>query len=82
MDIIITLKDGSEHTLPVFRLMECGIDQKTFFLENKKKGRVEFPIDSLSGFRIDRPKALRVLPEAGDFIVLNTASIILSQLLP
>ena len=81
MDIIITLKDGSEHTLPVFRLMECGIDQKTFFLENKKTGRVDFPIDSLSGFRIAL-KALRVSPEEGDFIVLNTATIILSQLLP
>ncbi len=81
MDIIITLKDGSEHTLPVFRLMECGIDQKTFFLENKKTGRVDFPIDSLSGFRIAL-KSLRVSPEEGDFIVLNTATIILSQLLP
>ena len=82
MDIIITLKDGSEHTLPVFRLMECGIDQKTFFLENKKTGRVDFPIDSLSGFKINLPKAIRVSPKEGDFIVLNTATIILSQLLP
>ena len=51
------------------------------FLENKKTGRVDFPIDSLSGFRIAL-KALRVSAEEGDFIVLNTATIILSQLLP
>ena len=81
MDIIITLKDGTEHSLLIFRLTGCGIYQKTFFIESKKKGRIEFPIDSLSDFRIERSKGISRAQE-GDNTVLNSAVIILSQLLP
>ena len=79
MDIIITLKDGSEHSLLIFRLTGCGIYKNTFFIETQKKGRIEFPIDSLSGFRIERSKG-RIWE--GDSAILNPAIIILSQLLP
>jgi len=81
MDIIITLKDGSEHALRVFRLTESGIYQKMFFIENNKKERIEFPLSSLSGFRVDHLKAIQ-RAEEGDNIVLNAAIIILSQFLP
>ena len=79
MDIIITLKDGSEHSLLIFRLTGCGIYKKTFFIETQKKGRIEFPIDSLSGFRIESSKGRSW---EGDSSILNPAIIILSQFLP
>ncbi len=79
MDINITLKDGSEHILLIFELIGCGIYKKTFFIETKKKGRIEFPIDSLSGFRIEPSKGRFW---EGDSAILNPAIIILSQFLP
>ena len=79
MDIIITLKDGSEHSLLIFLLTGCGIYKKTFFIETKKKGRIEFPIDSLSGFRIESSKG-RIWE--GYSTILHPAIIILSQFLP
>ena len=81
MDLVINSKDGSEHALRIFRLTECGISQKMFFIENDKKERIEFPLSSLSGFRVDHLKAIQRIQE-GDHIVLNTAIIILSQFLP
>ena len=79
MEIIITLKDGSEHSLLIFRLTGCGIYKKIFFIETQKKGRIKFPIDSLSGFRIKHSKGRMW---EGDSMILNPAVIILSQLLP
>lgn len=81
MDLIITLKDGSEHALRIFRLTECGIYQKMFFIENDKKERIEIPLNLLSGFRIDHLKAIQRIEE-GDNKVLNPAIIILSHFLP
>ena len=60
-------------------LTECGIYQKTFFIVTKKKGRIEFPIDSLSSFRIEYSKGSI---QEEDNVILNPAVVILSQLLP
>ena len=79
MNIIITLKDGSEHSLLIFRLTGCGIYKNTFIIETQKKGRIEFPIDSLSAFRIEPAKGRFW---EGDSAILNPAIIILSQFLP
>ncbi|GAG06609.1 unnamed protein product, partial [marine sediment metagenome] len=70
MHIIITLKDGSEHSLLIFRLTGCGIYKNTFFIETQNKGRIEFPIDSLSGFRVE---ASRGRAWEGDSTILNPA---------
>ena len=78
MHIIITLKDGTEHSLLIFEIEECGIYQKTFFIANKKE-RIEFPIDSLSSFRVENSKGRSW---EGDSTILNPAIIILSQFLP
>ncbi len=78
MNIIVTLKDGTEHSMLIFVLKECGIYQKTFFIASKKE-RIEFPIASLSGFRIEASKG-RIWE--GDSAILNPAIIILSQFLP
>ena len=78
MHIIITLKDGTEHSMLIFELEECGIYQKTFIIASRKE-RIEFPIDSLSGFRIE---ASRGRAWEGDSTILNPAIMILSQFLP
>ena len=78
MHIIITLKDGTEYSMLIFLLKECGIYQKKIFIVSKKE-RIEFPIDSLSGFRIE---ASRGRAWEGDSTILNPAIIILSQFLP
>ena len=78
MNIIIRLKDGSEHSLHIFRLTECGIYKKSFFIENRKKERIEFPIETLSGFRIETSKGRL---QEGDSAILNPAVILLSQFL-
>lgn len=78
MHIIITLKDGTEHSMLIFELEECGIYQKTFIIASRKE-RIEFPIASLSGFRIE---ASRGRAWEGDSTILNPAIMILSQFLP
>ena len=79
MHIFITLKDGSEHSLKIFQLTQVGVNKKLFFIESPKKGRIEFPIDSLSTYRIER-SAGRLWE--GDSAILNPAIIILSHILP
>ena len=82
MDLIVNLKDGTQYKMRGYNLRECGIYEKTFFIESDKEGRIEFPINSLSSFRIDRPKFEKFAPQAGDSVVLNAAVIILSTFLP
>ena len=79
MHLIVTLKDGSEHSLQIFMLQECGIYKNTFFIEGKKKGRIEFPIESLSSFRVESSTG-RIWE--GYETLLNPAILILTQLLP
>ena len=79
MQLIVTLKDGSEHALQIFLLEECGIYKNTFFIEGGKKGRIEFPIESLSSFRLESSTG-RIWE--GYESVLNPAIMILTQLLP
>lgn len=55
MDLNIFLKDGTQFRMTILRLIGCGINQKNFYIENVKEGRIEFPIENLRGFRIDRP---------------------------
>jgi len=78
LDLNIFLKDGTQFKMTILRLIECGINQKKFFIESAKEGRIEFPIENLSGFRIDRPKSHRTAYE-DDSTVLYTAIGILSK---
>lgn len=82
MDLIVNLKDGTQHKIRGYNLKECGIYEKTFFIESLKDDRFEFLINSLSTFSLDRPKFEKLAPQAGDSVVLNTAVIILSTFLP
>ena len=82
MDLIINLKDGTQHKIKGFKLKECGIYKNTFFIDSFKEGRIEFPINSLSSFNVESPKFAKLAAQAGDSVVLNTAIIILSTFLP
>ena len=35
------------------RLIACGTNGNNFFIENKKEGRFETPLDSFDGFKIE-----------------------------
>jgi len=78
MDLIIFLKDGTQLQMRLYRLKECGLNQQGFFIESYKEGRIEFPLDSLIGFKIDRSKDRATVHE-WDGVILNSALTILSK---
>lgn len=78
MDLIINLIDGTQYTMRVNRLRKCGIIQKGFFIESYKEGRIEFPLDSFIGFKIDRSKD-RATAKEWDGVILYSALAILSK---
>ena len=78
MDLIIFLKDGTQLQMRLYRLKKCGFTQKGFFIESYKEGRIEFPLDSLIGFKIDRSKDRSTVYE-WDGVILNSALTILSK---
>ncbi|MHA1193073.1 MAG: hypothetical protein ACTSP9_12350 [Promethearchaeota archaeon] len=53
MDLIIFLKDGTQYKMKLDRLIACGTNGNNFFIENKKEGRIETPLDSIDGFKIE-----------------------------
>jgi len=81
MNFIIFLKDGTQYQMKIWRLKSCGINNQTFFLESWKEGIIEFPINLLSGFKIEGTKASRI-PQSGDVAVVNAAITILTKFLP
>ncbi len=80
MDLIIFLKDGTQYEIRAYRLKECGIRQQGFFIESYKQGRIEFSLESLIGFKIDRSKDRSTVHE-WDGVILNSALTILSKYL-
>ncbi len=81
MDLIIFLKDGTQYKMRIWRLKSCGINNQMFLLVSWKEGTIEFPINSLSGFKIEGTKVSRI-PQSGDVAVLNAALTILTKYLP
>ncbi len=53
--LIIFLKDGTQYKMLIDGLRASGISENFFFIENKKEGRIEIPLDSIDGFKIERP---------------------------
>ncbi len=53
LDLIIFLKDGTQHKMLIDRLKASGINDNNFFIENHKEGRLEIPFDSIDGFKIE-----------------------------
>jgi hypothetical protein len=44
MDLIIFLKEGTQHKMVIDRLIASGIDGNNFFIESRKEGRLEIPL--------------------------------------
>lgn len=53
LDLIIFLKDGTQHKMLIDRLLASGINGNTFFIESRKEGRLEIPLDSIDGFKLE-----------------------------
>jgi len=51
--IIIFLKDGTQYKIMLGRLIACGTNGNNFFIESKREGRIEIPLDSIDGFKIE-----------------------------
>ena len=78
LDLIIFLKDGAQQIISIYRLKKCGIAENTFFIESYKGGSIEIPLDSIDGFKIERPRGRSIAAE-GDSTVFYTAVGILSK---
>ncbi|MFX1567684.1 MAG: hypothetical protein ACFFCV_04870 [Promethearchaeota archaeon] len=77
MDLIIFLKDGSERKTPIDRLLASGISGNNFFIESRKNGRLDIPLDSIDGFKLEA-KRTYILYET-EQSHLTTAIAILSK---
>ena len=53
LDLIIFLKDGTQHKMLIDRLIASGINENNFFIESRKEGRLEIPLDSIDGFKLE-----------------------------
>ena len=78
LNLIIFLKDGTQHEIPIVKLKECGTIENIFFIENKKEGRIEIPLDNVKGFKIYRKFVMEAAYEE-DRPVLYAAVGILSK---
>jgi len=47
------LKDGTQRQMMIDRLSASGIDGNNFFIESRKHGRLEIPLDSVDGFKLE-----------------------------
>jgi len=80
LNLIIFLKDGTQHKMRIGRIIACGTNENNFFIEIHKEVRFETPLDSIDGFKIEalNPPRTYLLYES-DQIYLTTAVGILSK---
>lgn len=79
LDLIIFLKDGTQYKMIIDRLKASGINKNNFFIENHKEGRLEIPLDSIDGFKIEHPSGWTYLLHESNMTILITAVGILSK---
>ena len=77
LDLTIFLKDGTKHKMEIGRLRASGINENNFFIEIYKEDRIEVPLDSIDGFKIESKRTY--LLHESDEIHLITAVGILSK---
>ena len=77
LDLIIFLKDGTQNRMLIDRLKASGIKENNFFIENHKEGRLEIPLDSIDGFKIETARTY--LLHESNMTILITAVGILSK---
>jgi hypothetical protein len=77
LDLIIFLKDGTQYKMVIDRLKASGINENNFFIESHKEGRLEIPLDSIDGFKIEAARTY--LLNESNMTILITAVGILSK---
>ena len=77
LDLIIFLKDGTQHKMLIDRLIISGIKGKNFFIESRKGGLLEVPLEFIDGFKLEATRTY-ILHES-DQTHLITAVGILSK---
>ena len=77
LELIIFLKDGTQNKMKIDRLIASGINENNFFIENYKEGRIEIPLDSIDGFKIETARTY--LLHEKNMTILITAVGILSK---
>ena len=77
LDLTIFLKDGTKYKMMIDRLIASGINENNFFIENRKEGRLEIPLDSIDGFKIETARTHLILES--NMTILITAVGILSK---
>ena len=77
LELIIFLKDGTQHSMKIDRLKASGISENRFFIESHKEGRLEIPLDSIDGFKIETGRTYLLSERIMTFLI--TAVGILSK---
>ena len=75
LDLVIFLKDGTQHKMVIDRLKASGINENNFFIESHKEGRLEIPLDFIDGFKIETARTY-LLHESNMMILLTAAGIL------
>ena len=79
LDLIIFLKDGTQYKMVIDRLKASGISENNFFIESHKEGRLEIPLDSIDGFKIEHLSGWTYLLHESNMTILIAAVGILSK---
>ena len=79
LDLIIFLKDGTQYKMIIDRLITSGVNENIFFIESRKEGRLEIPLDSIDGFKIEHLSGWTYLLHESNMTILMTAVGILSK---
>ena len=77
LDLIIFLKDGTQHKMLIDRLIASGINENNFFIESRKEGRLEIPLDSIDGFKLETARTYLLHESTQTYLI--TAIAILSK---
>ena len=79
LELIIFLKDGTQYKMLIDRLKASGINENNFFIESHKEGRLEIPLDSIDGFKIECPSGRTYVLHESNMTILIAAVGILSK---
>jgi len=79
LDLIIFLKDGTQRKMLIDRLQTSGINGNNFFIESHKEGRLEIPLDSIDGFKLEA-KRTYILHESNQTHLITAVGILSKHL--
>ena len=80
LDLIIFLKDGNQRKILIDRLIASGINGNKFFIDTSKQGRLEIPLDSIDGFKLEA-KRTYILHESTQTHLITAVAILSKHLM-